>query len=103
MSLKERLKKGLARLGKAVSTGVGAMSKKDPVAESKKQAEKKKKLRAGMLKATGNTKESARAINRRVEEGAKRRERDEVNAEVNRRVKKMKQERIEQIKRTGRG
>ena len=102
MSLKERLKKGLARLGKAVSVGVGATSKKDSVADAKKQQAKKERLRAGMLKATGQTLEQSRKISDRISanvagtsDAAKR----QIKRETERRIKAGKRKRAAEISR----
>ena len=65
MSLKERLKKGLRKLGAAVAPGAAA-----GLAAGK--AAKKKKLRAGMMKATGQSKDSAAAVKRRTDIAAMR-------------------------------
>lgn len=69
MSLKKRFKKALGMFAMgpmAVPRGAAAVGTKMG------QAAKKKKLRAGMLKATGQSKASAQKIKQRVDIAAKR-------------------------------
>ncbi len=75
-SLKERFKSGLKAMGEgakqagkmmaSVATG-GGVAKKSGIASAKAAAEKKKKLRAGRLKATGQTVKQATKIQDRVD------------------------------------
>lgn len=103
MSLTERLEKGLKSLGRAFSGGVsGAKGKGDSIADAKKQQEKKKRLRAGMLKATGQTLEQSRKISDRISanvagtsDAAKR----QVERETKRRIEADKRKRAAKISR----
>ena len=65
MKMKERLKKGLKVLGAAVAPGAAAGMM---IAKAKK----KKKLREGMMKATGQSKDQAAKIKRRTDIAAQR-------------------------------
>ena len=103
MSLKERLKKGLRRLGAAVSGGVsGARGKKDSIGDAKKAQARKERMRAGMMKATGQTLEQSRKISDRISanvagtsDAAKR----QVKRETERRLKERKKKRAAEISR----
>ena len=68
-SLKERFKSGLKDMG-AVAKQAGKMLTGGAGAAAR--AEKKNKLRAGMMKATGQSKESAAAVKRRTDIAAQR-------------------------------
>jgi len=68
MSMKNRFKKALGMFAMG-----GAMGAAGAAAGTKMgQAAKKKKLRAGMLKATGQSKASAQKIKQRIDLNAKR-------------------------------
>ena len=75
-SLKERFKSGLKAMGAGIKqTGkTVAMVAVPGLAASKmiSKERKKKKLREGMMKATGQSKESAAAIKRRTDIAAQR-------------------------------
>ena len=75
-SLKERFKSGLKAMGAGVKQAgkTAAMALAPGLAASKmiSKERKKKKLREGMMKATGQSKESAAAIKRRTDIAAKR-------------------------------
>ena len=64
-SLKERFKSGLKAVGAALMPGTAA-------AQMYSKSQKKKKLREGMMKATGRSKESAAAVKRRTDIAAQR-------------------------------